>query len=177
MKILISCSTSNTMSEIYKQEAQILGRELSRLDHELVFGSSTNGLLGIIYNEFKNNNNDITVVVPEELVGDLTEVDYTNRIVIGDVINHPAGLVNNCDCVVVLPGGMGTLAELSLAIHTRKFMHEKPIIIVNINGYFDNLLQFFSKQVEEKCLYNDELNLFKIAKNSYDAINIIRELN
>ena len=176
MKIFISCSTSDAIKDGFKEEACIIGKELSKLDYEMVFGSSTKGLLGIVYKEFLRNKKDITAIVPKELVGDLTEVECTNKILIDDVMDHPARLINYSDIILVMPGGMGTLAELSLALHTRRFLHNKPIIIMNIDGYFDNLISFFKTQVKEKCLFEKDSNMYIETKNANETIDILKKL-
>ena len=115
MKIFISCSSQDTIEEIYKEKTYELVKELSK-KNDLVFGSSDTGLMGICYKEFLKNKRNITGIC-YEIYKDLLEKLKLDKIIMVKTLNESNDqLINNSDIILVLPGAYGTLSEVISSI-------------------------------------------------------------
>lgn len=177
MKVYVSCSSENEISSTYKEVARKLGEKLSEKETELVFGSSTNGLMGIIYQEYLKRNQKITVVVPEELIGNLTEVKYDQKITVKNVLEQPRKLIMASDVMIALPGGIGTITEITTALMNNKLCQPKPLIILNVNHFFDLFLEFLNHQVKEKTLKKEDLKYLYSVNEIESVIKLLEKLD
>lgn len=160
-KIFVSCSSSNNIDNKYLENSKKLLSKLT--DNILVFGGYDSGVMGIAYHSFK------------ESIGVVPKIykDNINELRCSKVITKHSGectdnLIINSDIILVLPGGVGTLMELFTAIHMKKIGEiDKPIIIYNYNGFYNELLVMLDKMyledfinIESKELYNvcDEID-------------------
>ena len=170
MKVFIGCSSSNEIDEIYLKETEKISQILCNHKCSLLFGSSENGMMGAAYKTFKKNNCKIISVLPKENYGQLKEVESDKQIFVDQTSDHLKYLVNNGDMTIIMPGGFGTLSELMTSIQCKKLgEHNKPIIIYNLNGFYDKILKQFKEIEEEKF---DPVN----QKQLYEVINDYKEL-
>ena len=80
--------------------------------------------------------------------------------------------------VIALAGGFGTLEEISeMIVQKQRGYNKKPIVLVNTNGFYDNLIKFFDTIVDNKFAKKGTEELYYIARTPYDAINYINEYN
>lgn len=121
----------------------------------LVYGGGNRGLMGIIADTVSSNSGHVTGVLPEKM--DLPSVrtkDVESKlIIVKDMHERKKTMYGLSDAFLALPGGIGTLEEL-MEIFTWKQLkyHDKPVGILNINGYYDTLLSFLDKMVTEGFL-------------------------
>ena len=121
----------------------------------LVYGGGNRGLMGIIADTVSSNGGHVTGVLPEKM--DLPSVrtkDVESKlIIVKDMHERKKTMYGLSDAFLALPGGIGTLEEL-MEIFTWKQLkyHDKPVGILNINGYYDTLLSFLDKMVTEGFL-------------------------
>jgi hypothetical protein len=138
MNIWISCS-ANEVRDVYVQAARRLAALLVEAGHTIVYGGVDLGLMKIIADE--------TQLHGGKLIGvSMEHIQQFNRPVIAEIINakdlaeRKAILLQRCDAIIVLVGGVGTLDEATEMIeHRGRNRHQKPIIIVNTDGYYNGL--------------------------------------
>lgn len=170
MIVFVGCSSSKDVDDIYIKEARKLVEILCENKCTLLFGSSDEGMMGVFYNTFKKNNCKIISVLPKNNYGMLKLVDSDEQIEVLNASEQLKYLVNNGDLTIILPGSYGTLAELMTSIQNKKLNeHNKKIIIVNINGFYDNIINQFNKQ------YNDKFDLYP-KENLYCVINNVNDI-
>lgn len=170
MKIFVGCSCALDVDKIYLDETKKLAELLCKYDHTLVFGSSSNGMMGVLYNTFKDNDKKIVSIFPKNHSGVLCKLDFGEYIEVDNPTDQIKELVNYGDMTIILPGSFGTNAELASAIQCRKLgENKKEVIIYNINHYFDELLLAFNKPFKERFDDCDPNTLFKVV-NSVDEI-------
>ena len=174
MKLFISCSSQDTIKEEYKEQAKSLAEILSK-DNDLVFGSSNHGLMGVVYNEFLQNDRDITGIcytIYEDL---LDELKLDRVIKVNTLAESTNALVNESDALIFMPGAYGTLEELIEAIELKRTKkHDKKIIIYNINNYFDDLLNTFNKTFEEGCVGTKHEDLVFVTNDPLEVNKYLR---
>ncbi len=174
MKVFISCSSSDNVPDKYKEQAKEVANYLASTGYDLLFGSSNKGLMGIVYREFYSLKRKIYTVVPQTLIGNLTEVEADDIITVDNVLLQPSTLVEESDLIVVLPGGIGTMSELAIALFNNKLLNSKKIIIYNIDNFFDDCLNFFSKMEKNNCVIKSDFNDFMVVENINELKNIIK---
>ena len=175
MKIFISCSSSEEINDEYKIVTKYLTEELSK-ENELVFGCANRGLMGICYNSFKNNNRKVIGVCYEMYKDELNslELDEVHMVKSLEESNRLLGELS--DVILLLPGSYGTLSEfICLLEEKRTGIHNKEIIMFNINGFYNDLINMFNKiynNVSNKYNFN---NLCKVFNTSDEIIEYIKK--
>ena len=166
MIVFVGCSSSNNLDKTYIKETKKLAKLLCQYNCTLMFGSCEDGLMGTIYKEFKKNNCKIISVLPKDNYGVLKEVDADEKILVPKTSDQLKYLVNNGDITIILPGGFGTMSELLTSIQCKKIgEHNKPVIIFNINGFYDKILEQFKMFNKEKFDLYDQNKLYEVINN------------
>ena len=174
MKIFISCSSSEEISDEYKVVAKYLIKEISK-DNDLVFGCANRGLMGISYNEFLNNNRKIYGVCNTKYKDDLNglkleDIKYVDSF---EEANIMFGKIS--DLILILPGSFGTISEIiDLLEEKRTGIHDKEMIIFNINGFYDSLIDMLhtvNKKVSNKYDFDKLCKVFNTSDEIIEYIN------
>jgi uncharacterized protein (TIGR00730 family) len=169
--VAVFCASANGSNPIYKSTAEDLGTALGRRNIGLVYGGSNVGLMKIVAEAALAANARVIGVIPEVLV-DLEVAHYgiTELHITTNMHTRKAMMGEMADAFIALPGGFGTLEELFevLAWHTLK-IHAKPILLLNIHGFYDKLLDFLDHCVKEGMLKQKNRELLLVAETVPDA--------
>lgn len=170
MIVFVGCSSSNDIDKKYIEETKKLAKVLCDNKCTLMFGSAESGMMGAVYKVFKENNCEVISVLPKQNFGVLTEVESSKTVYVEKTSDQLKYLVNNGDLTIILPGGYGTLSELITSIQCKKIgEHNKKIIIYNLFGFYDKLLEEFDKYYEQKFDSCNQNDLYTVI-NSYEEI-------
>lgn len=170
MKIFISCSSQDTIEEIYKEKTYELVKEICK-DNDLVFGSSNTGLMGICYREFLKNKRNITGICYEMYKELLDDLKLDETIMVKTLNESNNELIKNSDIILVLPGAYGTLSEVISSIElVRTKVYDKKIIFYNINNFYDDLFELFKKMYNTKATKNNYKDIIKICNTKEEII-------
>ena len=136
------------------------------------------GIMGVAYKKAKRYGRKVIGILPKRYKSDLKELE-SDEVMITQCVNQRTNLlVEHSDCLIVLPGGMATLYEL-LSFIEMKRCHEfdKPIIVYNETGYFDEFFDFFVKKIfGEKFTGRIAVTKkFKTAKNTNEFLDTIKD--
>lgn len=169
MKLFIACASSDDVPSIYYEESKKLLNIILK-DNELVYGAYNKGIMDIAYNIAHENGNKITGIAPKEYESDLLNLDINEKILVDSIPSRTNKLIQMSDAIIALPGGIGTINELICAIDMKRSnVIDKPIIIFNINHYYDKLFEFLDR------LYNEKFTDKKVSK-TYNIANSIDEV-
>jgi len=175
-KVCVYCGSRVPKDPDFKELAMRLGSTFAKENIRLVYGGGKVGIMGIIANACLESGGKVTGVIPtaikkmEVAHTGLTELHETQ-----DMHTRKAMLESLSDIFLVLPGGFGTLDEFFEILTWRQLgFHNKPIILVNVNGYFDGLMQFVQSGLKEDFLRPEALNLFSVVNNFDDCMEMIR---
>lgn len=172
MNIFVGCSSRDVGNSMYNHAADEIGDFINRRGHTLVFGGCEEGLMGRVYARVspKKVICTLTKVYEEEVRNiDATEIN------ISDTINRRVdAFLNISDVLVFLPGGIGTLHELFACLETRRSEHDKPIIIVNVDGFFDSVLVMLEKIYSEGLANPKTRQLYHVSDCISDAIMALK---
>ena len=154
MKITVFCGANNGRNEAYKENAMELGKWIATNNHTLVYGGGKVGLMGIIADTVLEKNSEVIGIMPQFLVDrEISHTGITEFIIVDDMSERKTKLVDLGDVFIALPGGPGTLEEISQVISwVRVGKKDAPCILMNVDGYYDFLEQYFDKMVAEGFL-------------------------
>ncbi|XP_024372579.1 cytokinin riboside 5'-monophosphate phosphoribohydrolase LOG4 [Physcomitrium patens] len=151
-KICVFCGSSSGKKGVFSNEALNLGRELVIRNIDLVYGGGSIGLMGQVAQTVEAGGGKVCGVIPKALIGkELTGSTVGELIAVPDMHSRKAEMARQADAFIALPGGYGTLEELVEVITWNQLgIHKKPVGLLNVDGFYDTLLTFFDKQMEEE---------------------------
>jgi uncharacterized protein (TIGR00730 family) len=170
--IAVFCASSNGVHPAYRDAAEKLGRALAIRNIGLVYGGSNVGLMKAVAEAALAENGKVIGVIPEVLVDlEVAHHDITELHITSTMHTRKALIGEKADAFIALPGGFGTFEELfeALAWHTLN-IHRKPILLLNINGFYDKLLDFLDHCVAEGLLKPKNRDLLLVADTVEDAL-------
>ncbi|MFV0391510.1 MAG: TIGR00730 family Rossman fold protein [Paludibacteraceae bacterium] len=158
MKICVFCSSGNQIAESYKQATFRFGKNMAEQGHTLVYGGATGGLMDAIAEGFTAGMGKIIGVIPEIIIhSDRLSNLPTTLIQTADMAERKKRMFEESDVFVVLPGGYGTLDEMFTIIASGAVgEHQKPLICVNQDGFFKDLLELIDKMKGEFFIPKNE---------------------
>lgn len=152
--------------------AEKLGAALADNGCALVFGAGTTGLMGAAARGAHSKGGEIIGVIPKKLnVPGIYFEHCTERIETATMHERKALMEDRSDAFIALGGGFGTLEELMEVITLKQLGYiDKAIIIVNIDGFYDNLLAQFERYVKDGFTHELFLQLFTVATSVDEVI-------
>ena len=149
--VCVYCGSRAGVDPAYALDAAAIGKALAENGWRLVYGAGDVGLMGTVARAAQDAGADTFGVIPQHLVNwEVGKTDLTTYIVTETMHERKKVMFMNCDAVVVLPGGAGSLDELFEALTWRQLgLHEKQIFLINTNGYWDPLIQLMNHVVTQ----------------------------
>jgi len=140
--------------DIYKNKAKELGKLLAKKNIALIYGGADIGIMRILADTVLENGGKVIGVMPKILEDkEITHKHLTELHIVEDMAQRKKMMADLADAFITLPGGFGTLDELSEILTWYQLeITEKPLAIFNINGFFDEFLKFLDTAVEQRFL-------------------------
>jgi TIGR00730 family protein len=175
MNVCVFGASNNKIPSVYVDFAERFGARLAEEGLGLVFGAGRTGLMGAAARGAYSKAGRIIGVIPKKLnVPGIYFEHCTERIETETMHERKALMEDLSDAFVALSGGFGTLEELLEVITLKQLnYHSKPIVIVNVNGYYDPLLSQFRRCTDEGFTDPLFLNLFTVASDVEEAIDAL----
>ncbi len=151
-RLAVFCGSSPGARPEYLEAARAFGRLLSERGIGVVYGGSNVGLMAALANEVLDNHGDIIGVIPRMLVErEVAHRELSDLRIVDSMHERKALMAELCDGFVALPGGIGTLEEFfEVWTWAQLGVHDKPCGLLDVANYFDGLLAFIDRAVEEK---------------------------
>lgn len=164
---VVFCGASFGSSEIFKIQAELVGRTLAKKDIQLIYGGAVTGLMGAVANGALQEGGTVVGVLPYFLKTREIAHEGLTELVFVDTMHERKTKMNDlCDSIIVLPGGFGTLEEFfEMITWSTLGLHKKPIGILNVDGFYDELLLFINKMVQKGFVQQVYLELVLISDN------------
>lgn len=152
--IAVFCGSGEGYNETYREQAYQTGAYLADKGIHVVYGAAKIGLMGAVADGVLNNNGTVTGIIPHFLQKkEIVHEGLTELIVVDTMHERKLKMYERCEGILVLPGGWGTMDEMfEMLTWGQLGMHEKPIGLLNINGYYDALMALNSTMVQEGFL-------------------------
>ncbi len=171
-RVCVFASSSNYLDEIYYKDAKKLGELLGQNNYDIVYGGSTLGLMWECASQVKTHKGKVIGIMPKRLVDMGCKTDNCDEFFMAEGMrDRKAKMDEFSDAVIALPGGLGTLEELAEMIVQKQLgYNKKPIIIINTNGFYNKLLEFFEQMINEKFANQFSRELYYVASTPEEAI-------
>ncbi|QDW22729.1 TIGR00730 family Rossman fold protein [Flavobacterium sp. KBS0721] len=166
-RITVFCGSSFGTEEIYKEQATLLGQTLAKQNIELVYGGANVGLMGAVADGILKEGGKAIGVLPNFLRSkEIAHLGLTELILVESMHERKTKMNDLCDGVIALPGGFGTLEELfEMLTWAQLGLHKKPIAILNINGFYDALIELTKVMVEKGLLKDVNQQMLLVSDN------------
>lgn len=171
-KIAVFCGSSLGFSDIYKNEAIKLGNYFAINKISLVYGGGKIGMMGILADTMLNKNGDVIGVIPGLLRHEeVAHAEITEMIVTKKMSDRKVTISKLVDGYIALPGGFGTLDEIFEALTLSQLgIEQKPVGILNTNGFFNYLIKQLEVMVTEGYLKESNKKMLIIASTVEELI-------
>lgn len=152
--VVVFCASSATIAPTYLDAATALGKQLASNGIDCITGAGKQGLMGAINDSVLASGGTAIGVIPQFMVDAGWCHSGLSELVITETMHARKAWMNeHADVAIALPGGMGTLEELAEVLTWRQLgLTYNPVIILNINGYYDALLAFFDTMIAENFM-------------------------
>lgn len=159
-RICVFCGSSIGARPIYKEKCERLAEAMVQRNIDLVYGGASIGLMGAIADAILARGGQVIGVIPKHLENyEISHKGLTELVITSDMHERKAKMASLSDGFVALPGGIGTLEELiEIATWQQLCLHQKPTGLLNIDHYYDSLIDFLSHSVKEEFLKEQHLN-------------------
>jgi len=162
--ITVFCASSNYIDSRFTKVAERMGYQLANRKITLVYGGGDVGLMGIMARAVHANGGRVVGVIPYALRSiEGVAYEVADELIMTDTMRErKAKMYERADAFVALPGGIGTLEEFMEVITLKKLgYHDRPIALVNTDGFYDRLLELFSEMIDSQFLSETETALFE----------------
>lgn len=173
--LCIYCGASSNVDDVYKDAAREVGTYCAAQGYTIVYGGGSSGLMGIVADSALAAGGQVIGVIPEDLLK--REVAYeglTERHVTQSMHERQMKMVQLSDAFLALPGGLGTLAEFFEVLTWRSLnFHQKPVVMYNVDGYWDLLLKTIENSREKGFLHAEDKGLVKVIHDTKGLDNVL----
>jgi uncharacterized protein (TIGR00730 family) len=174
--VCVYCGSSKGIDPAFGQAARDFGQILAESGVRLIYGGASIGLMGVLADAVLKHGGEATGVIPEFLIRRERPARRHEMIVTRDMHERKREMFERADGFVALPGGIGTLEELVEQLTWAQLgRHQKPVLIANINGYWDPLLTLIAHMREQEFLPPSLPLDFLIAERTEEILPQLRE--
>jgi hypothetical protein len=173
-RIAVFCGSNVGVDPQYAEQAALLGATLVQRGLGLVYGGSQVGLMGVVADAVLANGGEVVGVLTAALVdAEIAHVDLTELEIVESMHERKARMADLASGFIALPGGFGTLDEtIELLTWNQLGLIAKPVVFLDVNGFFDPLFAFFAAAVEASFVRRAHLALAQRAGSVDEAITM-----
>ena len=174
-RLAVFCGSSAGRAPEYRKAAQALGGLLALRGIGLVYGGASVGLMGAVADAARAANGEVIGVIPQSLVDrEVAHPHLSDLRVVGSMHERKALMADLADGFIALPGGLGTFEELfEIWTWAQLGSHRKPVALLNVQGYYDGLLQFLDRCVDEAFVRPTHRGMLLVATEVEDLLQQI----
>lgn len=179
MNICVYCSSSDKIKRDYFPIAAEMGRLIGERGDTLIWGGGRVGLMGETARAVHAAGGQVVGVIPKSLTH--VEIAYSNadELIVTETMRERKHLMDEkSDAFVILPGGFGTLEELTeiLVLRILRY-HDRPMVLLNALGFYDKLIALFEHFVEEKFASAKHIDMLKVVDSPRAVYDVLSEVN
>ena len=175
--VCVYSAPSTKINPVYFKAAEELGSLLAEHHIRLINGAGSIGLMCAVADAVLKNGGEVTGVIPRFMVEqNWHHTGLTELIEVESMHERKQKMANLSDGIVALPGGCGTLEELLEIITWKQLgLYLNPIVILNVNGFFDPLLEMLGKAIDENFMRQQHGDIWKVAQTPEEALRLLYE--
>ena len=170
--IAVFCGASMSNDSVLNQEAYNFGKIMAERHTQLIYGGAKIGLMGNVASGVLENGGKAIGVIPDFLTTkEVVHTDLSELIITKTMHERKLKMHELSDGIVALPGGFGTLEELfEMLTWAQLGLHKKPIGILNVNGFYDDLLSFIEVMITKELLKLSYKQLLLVAETTEELL-------
>ena len=174
--VCVYSASSTKIASVYFEAAEKLGSLLAKQHIRLINGAGSIGLMRSVADAVLENVGEVTGVIPHFMVEqNWHHTGLTELIEVTSMHERKQKMANLSDGIIALPGGCGTLEELLEIITWKQLgLYLNPIIILNVNGFFDPLLEMLERAIEENFMRRQHGDIWKVARTPEEAVELLQ---
>lgn len=175
--ICVYCASSTQVKPSYFTATARLARIFAEANLSVVYGGGSNGLMGQLADSTLEAGGNITGIIPRFMCEvEWNHTNLTKLILVETMHERKEKMAMMADAVVALPGGCGTFEELLEVITWKRLgIFTKPIIIVNLEGYFDALITMLNRAVDEHFMRDEHRQMWKVVETPEEVLAAIKQ--
>lgn len=173
--ICVYCASSTQVKRSYFEATARLGKILAEAQLSIVYGGGSMGLMGQLADSTLEAGGKITGVIPRFMCEvEWNHTELTELILVDTMHERKEKMALMADAIVALPGGCGTFEELLEVITWKRLgIFTKPIVIVNIEGYFDALVMMLNRAVDEHFMREEHRQMWAVVETPEEVLSAI----
>jgi len=173
--VCVFCGSSFGDDPAFRDAAEAIGSGIARMGYSLVFGGGGLGLMGVVAKAALDGGSEIQGIMPGFLQALEPGVSPQEKLIVTPHLQERKNLMlQMSDAFLILPGGLGTFDEFfEVATEAQLGVHAKPIIVVNVSGYFDGLDALLHATVKKGFAKQKVLKLYYLADGAQAALEIL----
>ncbi len=174
--LCVYCGSCSGIDPSFTSAARELGQLLASQQIELIYGGGRVGLMGVLADAVLNAGGRVQGVIPQSLADrEVAHHGLTQLHVVDSMHQRKALMAELADGFLALPGGLGTLEELfEIWTWAQLGMHNKPIGLLNVAGYFDLLLQFLDHAMDQQLLKPVHRGVLSVSTEPAEILTLLR---
>jgi len=152
--LCVYCGSRPGTDPAFADAARRVGDWIGKHGGQLVYGGGRNGLMGLVASATLEAGGRVVGVIPQALVErEWANQDCTELLIVETMHERKREMAERADAFLALPGGIGTFEEFFEVWTWRQLgYHDKPVGLLNVNGYYDGLLQFLAQSIEQQFM-------------------------
>lgn len=165
--IAVFCASHLGHNPLFQSTAQTLGQLIALNGHTLVYGGSNCGYMGTVSTAAIESGGHVVGIIPTFFSDEIIHSQPRAEIcLVASMQERKALMLEMSDAFIALPGGVGTLDEISEVLMSNQLkLTHKPIGLLNVDGYYNPLLQQFERMIQDGVLSNESINLLIVDDN------------
>jgi uncharacterized protein (TIGR00730 family) len=178
MRICVFCGSKHGSRPAYADAAREVGRLLAARRIGLVYGGGHIGLMGVVADAVLAGGGEVVGVIPRSMVDEeLAHAGVTELLIVRSMHERKALMAEKADAFLALPGGFGTAEEFFEIVTWRQLrLHAKPIGLLNVDGFFDPLLDWIDRAFAEGFIAPKYRGLIAVSSNAGELIGLLGDL-
>ena len=173
--LCVYCGSRPGKLESFTQTAKAVGEWIGQHKGQLVYGGGNNGLMGIVAASTQQAGGRVVGIIPHALAEmELARDDCDEFYLVDNMHQRKQMMAERADAFLALPGGIGTFEEFFEVWTWRQLgYHNKPIGLLNVDGYYDGLLAFMRTTVNEGFVSDWQMNLIQQSSNLEELLPLL----
>lgn len=174
--VCVYCGSSSRVADIYKDAAREMGKMIAAEGWKVVYGGGRVGLMGLVADSALQAGTQVVGIIPAHIQQrEIEHTDLSELHIVDSMHIRKQMMVDRSDAFIILAGGLGTLDEFFELLTWKQLgLHDKPVVVVNIDGYWDKMLAAINHIADIGFMRDEDRGLFTVVNRLEDVPNAIR---
>lgn len=169
--VCVYCGSSSRVDQAYKDAAVEIGKTIAANGWNVVYGGGRVGLMGLVADSALGAGGKVIGIIPKHIQArEIDHTDLTELHIVDSMHIRKQMMVDRSDAFIILAGGLGTLDEFFELLTWKQLgLHDKPIVMVNINGYWTKMIEAIQYIADEKFMRAEDMGMFRVVDKLEDV--------